>query len=93
MPSAAALELYVWNAEVSAALATTIGHVEVVLRNAIHENLTAWSRQRFAEPRWYLDPGDIQFTALALVGWICPVSRLWIERRCPVGQVLDRRPA
>jgi hypothetical protein len=57
--AAAALRLYAWNAEMSAALAATIGHVEIVLRNAIHENLTAWSTRRFAEPRWYLDPGHL----------------------------------
>jgi hypothetical protein len=55
----AALDLYAWNARLSAALATTIGHVEVVLRNAIHENLTEWSVRRFGEPRWYVDPGQL----------------------------------
>ena len=57
--TAAGLDLYVWNAELSAALATTLGHVEVVLRNAIHENLTTWSIQRFGEPRWYRNPGHL----------------------------------
>lgn len=56
---AAALDLYVWNAEVSAALATTIGYVEVVLRNAMHDNLTTWSTREYGEPRWYLDPGHL----------------------------------
>jgi hypothetical protein len=55
----AALDLYRWNTEVSAALATTIGHVEIVLRNAIHQNLAGWSARRFGEPRWYLDPGHL----------------------------------
>ncbi|MEU4564863.1 hypothetical protein AB0F72_41335 [Actinoplanes sp. NPDC023936] len=49
-----AFELYAWNSELSAALAAPIGHVEVVLRNAIHENLTAWSARRFDEPRWFV---------------------------------------
>jgi hypothetical protein len=181
---AAGLDLYAWNTHVSAALATTIGHVEVVLRNAIHENLSSWSTRRFGEPRWYLDPGrllqprqadvvrgvrrrlrgrespghvvaelslgfwryllanhydatlwrqtlhqvfpgqadrriiqdaievlhlsrnrvahhepmfnrpiaDIRFTALELVGWVCPVSRNWIERRCSVSRILSSRP-
>src|SRR5689334_14453672 len=57
--TAAGLDLYSWNTQVSAALATTIGHVEVVVRNAMHENLTIWSTRRFAEPRWYLDPGRL----------------------------------
>ncbi|WP_250036028.1 hypothetical protein [Paractinoplanes maris] len=56
---ASGFDLYVWSAALSAALATTIGHVEVVLRNAIHDNLTAWSIRRFDEPRWYLDPGGL----------------------------------
>ncbi|MCY1141807.1 Abi family protein [Actinoplanes sp. Pm04-4] len=54
-----AFELYVRNTSVSVALAATIGHVEVILRNAIHQNLTSWSTQRFAEPRWYLDSGGL----------------------------------
>lgn len=57
----AALALYVWNAEVSAALGTTLGHVEVLLRNAMHDHLTAWSTRRFSEPCWYRDPGGILF--------------------------------
>ncbi|MEV6306425.1 hypothetical protein AB0M02_43945 [Actinoplanes sp. NPDC051861] len=52
-----ALDLYAWNADLSADLSTTIGHVEVLLRNAIHQNLTEWSEERFGEPKWFLDPG------------------------------------
>ncbi|WP_250009627.1 hypothetical protein [Actinoplanes sp. M2I2] len=185
----AALQLYTWNADVSAALAATLGHVEVVLRNALHESLTNWSEAEFAESKWYLDAGgllqaravkdirvareragrngrrsetpgrvvaelnfgfwryllasyydatlwrqalyeafpgqarrriiqdavevlhlsrnrlahhepmfnrpvdDIRITALELAGWICPVSRTWIERRCSVSRLLGRRPA
>jgi hypothetical protein len=184
---AVALNLYAWNADLSAALVTTIGHVEVVLRNAIHDNLTDWSARRFGEPRWYRDPGrllqtraaedirvarlratrhsraetpgrvvaelnlgfwrfllanhydrtlwrdtlyrafpgqsrrrtvhdavqvlqlcrnrlahhepifnrpvtDIHTTALDLVGWICPVSRAWVERHCATAATLGRRP-
>ena len=162
--------------------------MEVVLRNALHENLTEWSARRYDEPKWYLDEGrlfhprasddvrkarqrarrggqraetpgrvvaelnlgfwryllashydgtlwrqtlhevfpgqrrrrvvqdafqvlhlsrnrlahhepmfnrpiaDIRITALALVDWVCPVSRGWIERRCSVESVLSRRP-
>jgi hypothetical protein len=40
-------------------MTATMAHVEVILRNAIHENLSAWSAERFSEPRWYLDPGGI----------------------------------
>ena len=56
---AAAMALYEWNAEVSAALSSTLGHLEVLLRNAMDEALTIWSTARFGEPRWYLDTGQI----------------------------------
>lgn len=55
----AAIRLYEWNAEVSAALGITLGHVEVLLRNAMHDQLTRWTTARFAEPRWYLDPAGV----------------------------------
>ncbi|MEV0006344.1 hypothetical protein AB0H28_29245, partial [Micromonospora sp. NPDC050980] len=55
----AAVALYRWNAEISAALGTTLGHVEVLLRNALHEELAAWSLRRYGEPTWYLDPGGV----------------------------------
>lgn len=56
---AAAVALYEWNAEVSAALGTTLGHLEVLLRNAMHDALTTWSTARHSEPWWYLDPGRL----------------------------------
>lgn len=56
---AAAIRLYEWNAEVSAALGITLGHLEVLLRNALHEQLTRWTIDRFDEPRWYLDPAGV----------------------------------
>ncbi|WP_207921336.1 Abi family protein [Micromonospora sp. KC721] len=56
---AAAVALYRWNAEISAALGTTLGHVEILLRNALHEELTAWSLRCYGEPRWYLDLGGV----------------------------------
>nr|WP_296066317.1 Abi family protein [uncultured Actinoplanes sp.] len=52
-----ALALYAWNADLSAAVAKTIGHVEIILRNALHETLVDWSAKRFGDERWYLDPG------------------------------------
>ena len=58
----AAMALYQWNAEVSAALGTTLGHLEVLLRNALHRELTAWSTRQHGEPRWYLDSGGVFFT-------------------------------
>jgi hypothetical protein len=55
----AAVALYRWNAEVSAALGTTLGHLEVLLRNAMHRELTEWSTRQNSEARWYLDPGQV----------------------------------
>lgn len=48
-----AVALYAWNAEVSAAFWRTLGHVEVLVRNALHRELTAWSQQRHGTDRWY----------------------------------------
>jgi len=44
--------LYAWNAELGAAVFELIGHVEVLLRNAIHQQLAA----RSTMPNWYDDP-------------------------------------
>ena|SRR2546421_6416727 len=54
-----AIALYEWNAEVAAAFWAVLGHVDVVVRNAMHEQLTVWSAVRFSEPRWYLDAGRV----------------------------------
>ncbi|WP_020420228.1 hypothetical protein [Amycolatopsis sp. ATCC 39116] len=53
-----AVALYEWNAEVSSAFWRTLAHVEVLVRNALHRELTAWSRQRHRTDRWYavIDP-------------------------------------
>lgn len=49
-----ATELYAWNAELSAALWRTLGHVEVLIRNALHYELARWSDRRYGTERWYL---------------------------------------
>lgn len=54
-----AVALYEWNAQVSAALGETLGHMEVLLRNSMHDALTAWSARVLSEPRWYLNPGSV----------------------------------
>lgn len=46
-------ELYVWNADLSAALWRTLGHIEVLLRNAMHNELEAWSTKQHGDPCWY----------------------------------------
>ena len=50
-----AIRLYEWNAQVSAALFEVIGHVEIVLRNAIHEQMTAWCRANGHDENWFLN--------------------------------------
>ena len=50
-----AIRLYEWNAQVSAALFEVIGHVEVVLRNAIHEQMTEWCRANGHDENWFLN--------------------------------------
>ncbi len=55
----AALVLYGRNAAVSGEFWTLLGYVEVVVRNALHEQLTTWSTAAFGEPRWYVDPGRV----------------------------------
>lgn len=48
-----ALRLYEWNARISAATFETLGHVEVIVRNAMHRELTNWSLDRFNNPSWF----------------------------------------
>lgn len=51
-----AVELYRWNAAVAGALWEALGHGEVVLRNAVHDALTA-RHERLGRPdHWYDDP-------------------------------------
>lgn len=54
-----AVLLYEWNSDVSAAFWGTIGHLEIVVRNAMHELLTVWSTDQWGEPRWYDDPSHL----------------------------------
>jgi len=49
----AAIELYEWNCAMSAALFEVLGDVEIIVRNALHDALTAWhARGQFAG-EWY----------------------------------------
>lgn len=56
---AVAVRLYEWNAAMSAALWQDIGHFEVLLRNTLHNQLTAWNVAHYGNPRWYDDPGNL----------------------------------
>ncbi|MFG2047858.1 Abi family protein [Micromonospora sp. NPDC048935] len=54
-----AVALYEWNAKMSGIFWITLGHVEVLIRNAMHQQLTNWSTRQHQESRWYLDPGNV----------------------------------
>jgi hypothetical protein len=58
---AAAFSLYEWNMSASAALFETLGPVEVLLRNAIHDQLVTWHARRRLPGQWYDHAGlDVQ---------------------------------
>lgn len=50
-----ALDLYEWNARISAAVFEDLGYLEVVLRNACHNQLQSWSQRENADDPWYLN--------------------------------------
>jgi len=52
-----AVALDEWNREVAAAFGATLGDLEVAIRNAMHDELTAWSARKLDEQRWYLASG------------------------------------
>jgi hypothetical protein len=50
---ASALTLYEWNAHAAAAVMTTTGLVEVVVRNAIDKSLVSWAAVRHPNQSWF----------------------------------------
>jgi hypothetical protein len=54
---AAALELYLWNARISAAAFETLHHVEVLLRNAVDAQFPPMNASAYPTETWLLDPG------------------------------------
>jgi hypothetical protein len=60
--AARALRRYERNTEISAAFWAVLSDLEIVVRNAMHERLAAWSLARYGRPDWYADRGRI-FTA------------------------------
>lgn len=54
---AAAVRLYEWNTQVSAAWWHDIAHLEVLVRNAIHQQLSSWCERTYGHCYWYDDPG------------------------------------
>jgi len=51
-----AVALYRWNATVSAAVFEDLGTLEVVLRNACHEQLQRWNAAQGRQDPWYQHP-------------------------------------
>jgi hypothetical protein len=49
-----AVSLYEKNAELSAAFWMVLSDLEILVRNAMHDRLTAWSLARYGQPGWYL---------------------------------------
>jgi len=56
---AKAVALYEWNRTMSAAFGATLADLEVIVRNSMHDQLTAWSTRTHGKPRWYLDPAKL----------------------------------
>jgi hypothetical protein len=54
-----AVDLYEWNAAVSGAFFEVLGHLEVILRNALNEQLTVWHAATGRPGGWYDDPAGI----------------------------------
>jgi hypothetical protein len=52
----AAIALYQWNGAMAAALGEDLGHLEVVLRNALHHQLTVWHAGAGLPGQWYDPP-------------------------------------
>lgn len=65
----AALDLYLWNATVSAAVFEDLAMLEVALRNACHERLRVWHADLGHQTPWYhstiLTPAHMQDVARA----------------------------
>jgi hypothetical protein len=56
---ARAVRLYEQNADLSAAFWLVLCDVEILVRNAAHDQLTAWSAAEYGQPAWYLDHGRV----------------------------------
>lgn len=55
----AALRLYEWNSAVAAAFFQDLGHLEVLLRNALSDQLAAWHARSGRPGYWYDDPARV----------------------------------
>jgi hypothetical protein len=54
-----ALALYAWNTLAAGAFFEDLGHLEVVLRNALHTELAAWHATNRRPGHWYDDPDGL----------------------------------
>jgi hypothetical protein len=81
----AALRLYRWNASVSAAFWEVLGHGEVILRNAMHDELTAHHQLRGDPGEWFDDPRRL-LTSRALDD--IQVAKQRAGRGAPPGKVV-----
>jgi len=54
-----AAQLYQWNSEVASALGVLTGHLEVIVRNALHDQLTVWHQANGRSGHWYDDPAQV----------------------------------
>jgi hypothetical protein len=54
-----AILLYEKNLELSMAFWGVLSDFEVLVRNAMHDRLTAWSLTRYGDVAWYLDHGRV----------------------------------
>lgn len=55
----AALRLYEWNSAIAAAFFQDLGHMEVLLRNALNDQLTSWHTRAGRAGHWYDDPAGV----------------------------------
>lgn len=55
----AALILYQWNCRAAAVFFESLGHGEVLLRTAMHDQLTVWHTRSGRAGHWYDDPAHI----------------------------------
>jgi len=93
---ARALDLYSWNAAVSAALFEDLSVLEVTLRNACHRELRAWNAAQGQASPWYhhpvLTPGGMHQALLDLLDWIDRDIRHWVITYSRVPALLQNRP-
>jgi hypothetical protein len=57
--AAQAMRLYERNLRLSAAFWEVLSDLEILVRNAMHDELTKWSLARYADAVWYTDHGKV----------------------------------